>query len=137
MDTGTDSDDFVRVHALVRCFVDKGMSDFDDAWHAGHAPDEYEFVNLVRTYTRVFETGFDRADGALKQVVAKLLHLSASQLGADVLRPAGVGSDEGKVDVVLLRAGDGDLSLFRFLFDALEGVGLLAQVHAVLTLKLV
>ena len=44
---------------------------------------------------------------------------------------------KGKIDLINLRAGQGDLGLLRFLLDALEGVGLLAQVHAVLFFEFV
>ena len=54
-----------------------------------------------------------------------------------MLGAAGVGRDERQIDVVILRAGKGDLGLFGFLLDALEGVGLLAQVHAVLAFEFV
>ena len=43
----------------------------------------------------------------------------------------------GQIDFVNLGAGKGDLGLFRFLLDALQGVGLLAQVHAVLAFEFV
>ena len=85
----------------------------------------------------VLQAVLDRPNGALEQVVAKLLHLGPRQLHADVLGPAGVGGDEGQVDLVLLGAGKGDLGLLGLLLDALQGVRLLAQVHAVLPLELV
>ena len=105
--------------------------------HAGHAADQHQLVNLLGGDARVPQAVLHRADGALEQIVAKLLHLGAGQLHADVLGPAGVGGDERQVDLIDLRAGEGDLGLLGFLFDALERVGLLAQVHAVLLLELV
>ena len=50
---------------------------------------------------------------------------------------AGVGGDEGEADFKNLGAGEGDLGLFGFLLDALEGVGLLAQIHSLLAFELV
>ena len=44
--------------------------------------------------------------------------------------PARVRGDERQVDLVFLRGGKGDLGLFGLFLDALEGVGLLAQVDA-------
>ena len=37
-----------------------------------------------------------------------------------------LGGDERQIDFVLRRAGEGDLGFLGLLFDALEGVGLLA-----------
>ena len=84
-----------------------------------------------------FKQFFTGRDGALEQIVAKLLHLRASQLCADVLRPARIRSDKRQINVVLLRAGESDLRFFGFLLDALERVGLLAQIHAALLFEFV
>ena len=75
--------------------------------------------------------------GALEKIVAQLFHLGAGQFGADVFGAGGVGGDEGEIDFVSLGAGEGDLGLFRLFLDALEGVGLFAEVHAVLAFELV
>ena len=85
----------------------------------------------------VLEAAFDGTDGALEEFVAKLLHLGAGEVLADVLGPAGVGGDERQVDFVLLRAGEGDLGLLSLLLDALECVGLFAQVHTLLAFEFI
>ena len=54
-----------------------------------------------------------------------------------MFRTACVGRDKGQVDLVLLRAGKSDLRFFGFFLDALQSVGLLAQVHAVLAFEFV
>ena len=137
LDGRADRHDFVRVHALVRGLVDQRMRRFDHLRHAGHAADQHQFVDLVGRHARVAQAVLHRRDGALEQVVAQLLHLGAGQLHADVLGPAGVGRDERQVDFINLRAGERDLGLLGLFLDALQGIGLLAQVHAVLLLELV
>ena len=113
------------------------MRGLNDAGHAGHAADQHELVDLVHRNASVLEAVLGRGDRALEQAVAQLFHLRTGQLGADVLRPGGVSRHEREIDVVLLRAGEGDLRFFRFFLDALERVRLLAQVDAVLLLEFV
>ena len=113
------------------------MRGLDHARHARHAADQNQFVDLVGAETSILQAGFDRTDRALEQIIAKLLHLGAGQLQADVLRSARVRRDERQIDVVLLRAGKRDLRFFRFFLDALQGVRLLAQIHALLFFEFV
>ena len=54
-----------------------------------------------------------------------------------MLGAVGVGGDERQVDVVLLRAGEGDLGLLGFLLDALECVGLFAEVEIMFAAELI
>ena len=121
----------------MRGFVDQRVRGLDDARHTGHATDEHEFVNLVGGDARVLQAGLHGFDGALEQIVGELLHLGAREGFLDVLRPAGVRRDEGQVDVVLRRAGEGDLGFLGLLLDALESVGLLAQIHALLAFEFI
>ncbi len=79
---------------------------------------------------RVLQARFHRPDRALEQIVAELLQLRAGELFLDVLRPGLVGGDERKVDLVFLRGGERDLRLLGLFLDALDGVGLLAEVDA-------
>src|SRR5690606_30237785 len=78
-----------------------------------------------------------RLDGALDQVVDQALELGARQLHRQVLRPGGVGGDEGQVDLGLCRGRQLDLGLLRGLLEALEGELVVAQVDALLLLELV
>ena len=137
LDAGADGDDFVRIHTLMRLLVDKGLGHFHHAGHTGHAADEHELINLGGFNAGVRETGLGGLDGAFKQRVRELLHFGAGQGFLDVLRAAGIGRDERQVDVIDLRAGEGDLRLFRLFFNTLEGVGLLAQVNAAVGLEFV
>jgi hypothetical protein len=137
LDAGADGDDFVRVHALMRSLVDQLVCGFNDARHAGHTTDEHEFVNLVGADAGVLQAGLHGLDGALEQAVGELLHLGAGERFLDVLRPARVRRDERQIDVVGRRAGERDLGFLGFFLDALERVGLLAQVHAGFLLELV
>src|SRR5882724_6591178 len=137
LDAGADGDDFIRVDTLMRGLIDERVGGLDHAGHAGHAADEHEFIDLIGRDASVFQTGLNGPDGALEQIITKLLHFGASELHADVFGAAGVRGDKGKIDFVLRGAGEGDLGLLGFLLDALEGVGLLAEVHALLAFEFV
>ena len=54
-----------------------------------------------------------------------------------MLGTAGIRGDEGQIDIVLQRAGKGDLGLLRLFLDALQSIRLLAQVHSLVALELV
>ena len=131
LDGRADGHDFVRVHALVRRLADQLARRLHHLRHAGHAADQHQLVNLRHVKPASFRQASTGPDGALEQLVAKLLQLGAGQLLDDVLRPAGVGRDERQVDFVLLRAGQRDLGLLGFFLDALERIRLLLQVDAV------
>src|SRR6185436_7582629 len=79
----------------------------------------------------------NRTNGALEEIVTKLLHLGSSQLHADMFWTAGIRRHKRKIDLINLGAGQGDLSLFSFFLDSLKSVRLLAQIHALLFLELV
>jgi hypothetical protein len=74
--------------------------------------------------------------GALEERVGELFELGAGEGELDVLGSGGIGRDEGQADVVGLRGGKGDLGFFRFLLDALEGVGLAGEIDALVLFEL-
>ena len=67
LDAGADGHDFIRVHALMRRFVDERMRGFHHARHAGHAADEHEFVDLVGADAGILQAILHRRDGAFEQ----------------------------------------------------------------------
>ena len=74
--------------------------------------------------------------GALDHILDQGFQLGAGELDIQMLRPAGVGGNEGQVDVRLGRAGQFDLGLLRGLFEALQGELVLAQVDALVLFEL-
>ena len=137
MDGCADGHDFVGVDALVGLFADEFASGLDDFWHAGHAADEDEFVHIRLGPLGIAETVADWLDGALEEVVGELLEFGAGEFFLNVLRPGGVGGDEGQIDFEFLGGREGDLGFFAFFFNALNGVGLLGEVDAGVFFELV
>ena len=137
LDGSTDGHDFVRVHTLVRVFAGQLAGSFHHLGHAGHAAHEHEFVDLAGVQLGGGQAVAHGLHGALKQAVAELLHLGAGEGLHDVLRPGGVGGDEGQVQVVALAGAEGDLGLLRLFLDALQGVRLAAEVDAAVALEFV
>jgi len=75
LDRGAHRHHLVRVHALVRWFVDQTVGGLHHARHARHATYQHQFVNLVGGNGGIVQTGAHWPDGALKQIIAQLLHL--------------------------------------------------------------
>ena len=136
LDGRADRNDLVGIHSLVGLLADHVAGGLDDLGHAGHAADEDELIDLALAPLGVAQAILDGLDGALEEVVGELFELGPGELLLDVLRSAGVGGDEGKIDLVFLGGGEGDLGLLGFFLDALDGVGLLGEVDAGLGFEL-
>src|SRR2546423_20783 len=69
LDRCADGDDLVRVDALVRLLAAEQVLDqlLDDR-HAGRAPDQHDFVDLLGREVGVLQRGQERPAGALRQV---------------------------------------------------------------------
>ena len=124
MDRRSDGDNFVGVHTLVRCLACKFAGDLYDFRHAGHAANEDELIDFRGGNTGFLEAIADGFLGALEKLIGELLQLGAGHGELDMLRPSGIGGDEGEVDVEGLAGGKGNLRFLSLLLDALEGVGL-------------
>ncbi|EPY02026.1 putative NAD-specific glutamate dehydrogenase [Magnetospirillum fulvum MGU-K5] len=137
LDRGADSDDFIRVDALVRLAAKEFLHHFLNLGHAGHAADQDHFVDLAGLDASVLQGGLARLDGAGDQILDQGFELGTGQLDVEVLRARGVGGDEGQVDFGLHRGRQLDLGLFRRFLQTLERQPVLAQVDALLFLELV
>ena len=126
----TDGDHFVGVHPLVRCLAGEFLGCFDHLGHAGHAAHEDEFVKFTGTHTGFLEAIGDRLLGALEEMIGQLLQLVTAQAELNMLRSSGISSDEGKVEIVVLRRGERDLGLLSFFLNTLESVRLANEVDA-------
>ena len=120
----------------MRGLTGEFAGDLDDFRHAGHAADEDELVDVRGGNTGFLEAIADGFLGALEKLVGELLQLGAGHGELDVLRPSGVGGNEGEVDVVGLTGREGDLRFLRFFLDALERVGLAGEVDALIFFEL-
>jgi len=129
-------DDLVRVHALVRLLAEELAHELDDLGHAGHAADQYDFVNVLGRDAGVGQRLLARLDRALDEIIHQLLELGPRQLHHQVLRPAGVRRDERQIDLGLLRGRELDLrALGRFL-EALQSHAVLFQVYPLVLFEL-
>ena len=115
--------------------ADQSTGCFDNPRHAGHASNQHQFVDLLGRNAGVAQTGLSRGDRALEEGVTQLLHLGAGKLQGDVLRTGSIGRDEGQVDLVLLGRGQCDLGLFGLFLNALERIGLLAEINSLVFLE--
>ena len=137
LDGGADRDHLVGVDALVRLLAGEHRLDrLDDGRHAGHATDQDHLVDVGRLERRVGERLLDRPGGLADQVGDQVLQLGAGQGDDQVLRPGGIGADEGQVDLGGGRARQLDLRLLGGLLQALERDPVLRQVDPLVLLEL-
>ena len=109
----------------------------DDLGHAGHAANENELVDVGLGKAGVFEARLKGLYGLFDERIGELFELRAREPYVQVLGAGGVGGDERKVYVGLLRGGKGDLRLFGLLFQTLERHRVVAQVYAVFLFEVV
>ena len=133
-----DSDDLVRVHALVRLLAAGQLLDqVGHGRHAGGTTDQDDVLDLVDVDVGVLKDGLERLLGAVEQVLGDALELSAAQRLVQEQRVlVAVDGDVRQVDACLLGAGELDLRLFSGLAEALQGHLVLGQVDAVGVLEL-
>jgi len=137
LDRGADRDDFIGVHAGVRFLAEEILHDFADARHARHAADEYDFVDLARRNAGVLDrllAGFERA---LDQLFDQLFEVRTGDRLDQMLRPVGVGGDEGQVDLGRRGRRQLDLRLFGGFLQPLQCQLVTAQVDAFVLLEAV
>jgi len=103
----------------------------------GRAADQDHLVQVVGGHLGVAHRLLHRPQAALDQVLGELLELGPGEGGRQVFGPGGVGSDERQVDLGLGHRGQLDLGLLGRLEQPLQGLGVVAQVDAVLALELV
>ena len=132
-----DGDDFIRIDAAMRLPAEELLDDLLNLGHAGLAADEHDFVDLAGLDAGIGDGLLAGLERAHEEVVDHLLELGAGELADEVLGSAGVGGDEGQVDLGLDGGGELDLGLLRGVFEALEGhlVALGAEVEALLAFE--
>ena len=136
LDRGADRHDLVRVDAAVRLLAEHALDRLRHGRHAGHAADEDDLVDVGRLQPGVLERREDRGLGLLDQVADEGLELGAAQRDHEVLGARGVGGDVGQVDLGGGGRGQLDLRLLRGLLEALQGLLVLREVHALVLLEL-
>ena len=98
---------------------------------------EDDLVDVVGGDLGVLHGLLDRAQAALDEVGGELLERRPHQVDVEVLGPGGVGGDEGQVDGGLGDRRKLHLGLLGSLEQALQRLGVVAQVDAVGLLELV
>ena len=122
---------------MIGLHADDGLGGLDHLGHASHSAHQDKILDVGCSDLGVLQAGLHRPFDPLEQRLAQLLQLGAGQRKVDVLWPAGVRSDERQVQVVTRGTGQGNLGFLGLFLDALQGVGLVPQIHAVLLLEAV
>ncbi len=135
MNRGADGDHFVRVHALVRLPVEQVTHNLLHPGNAGGAAHQHHLVDLRRIQAGVGKSLLAGARAAHQKVLDHLLEARPRELHHQVLRAAGVGGDEGQVDLGLEQRGQLDLGLLGGFLQPLQRHLVLGKIDAVLVLE--
>ena len=136
LNSGAQGHHFIRVHALVGFLAGQRMGHFLHGGHTGHAAHQHQLVNVSGFQPGRGNAVQHRLAGAVQQVFRELFQLGTAQRQLDMLGAGSVRRDERQADVIALGGGKGDLGLFRFFLDALNGVRLVGKIHAGVFLEL-
>ena len=127
----------VRVHRLVRRLAEEALHLLLHQRHAGGAANQHHLVDAAGRQVGVLQRLLARLDAALDEVLDHLLEPGAAELGEEVFRAAGVGGDEGQVDLAFGHRRQFALGLLGGFLQALHGHGVAAQVDALVALEFV
>ena len=136
LDRSADSDDLVRIHALVRILPDELLHLRLHRRHAGHAADQHDVLDVGGGEACIGERLLRRPDGSLEEVVRELVELRPRELEIQVLRTLRRRGDERQVDLRRHRRGELDLRLLAGLVEALQCHRVLTEVDALVALEL-
>ena len=95
MNRSANSDRLIRVDTLTRLPPEDSLDRLNDPRHTSHTTNENDLVDLRRLDSRIGQGLLARIHGPLNERGDEGLELRTEELGVDVLRPRGVGSDEG------------------------------------------
>ena len=135
MDGRAHAHDLVRVHTLVGLLAEELLDHFLDLGDPRRPPDQNHLVDGRRLDPGVLERLFHRRKRPLDQIVDQLLELRSRERIIEMLGPVLGRSDEGQVDVGLLRRRKLHLGFFRRLLQALERHRVLGKVDPLVLLE--
>ena len=135
LDCGPNGHHFVRVHGHVRFLTEEVAHHFAHLRDTGGSTHQHHFVDLLRRDASVGDRLLAGVHHALQNRIDHLLKTPAGQLLFEVLRPGGIGGDEGQVDVDFELARKFDLRGLGGVAQPLQRHLVLAQVDAVFILE--
>ena len=89
---------FIGVHASMRFFAKEAFHHFAHLWHAGHAANQNDLVNLAGLDTRIRNGFLARLQRPLNQIVDQLFKVGTGDILHQMLRPILIGGNERQVD---------------------------------------
>ncbi len=130
LNTGADSDGFVRVHILTWLATEKFLDLFLDHRHAGLTADQNNVGDVRDGDACVLHRDLAWLDGACNQIFNDAFQFGAGDLHGQMFRPCGICGDVGQVYFGLLRRRQFDLGFFCRVFQALQCQHVFFQIDA-------
>ena len=137
LDGSTDGHDFVGIHALVGLFVEDLANELLHLRDTRRTTDQHDFVDFAGLQLGILQSPHHRPTATLDQTVDKLLKLGAGDVQLQMLRSAGIGRDEGQIDVGRSGGAEFFLGFLASFLQTLQGHRVLAEVDALLFLEFV
>ena len=98
LNRSANSDRLIRVDTLTRLPPKDSLDGLHDPRHTSHTTNKDDLVDLRGLDSRIGQCLLARIHSPLDERGDEGLELRSKEFGVDVLRPRGVGGDEGEVD---------------------------------------
>lgn len=135
LDSGTNGNSLVRVNGLGGLTTEDRLDRLGDLGHTSHTTNQDDILDLAGLEVGVLQGLANGLDSAADKRVNETLEVAPGHLLVDVLGTAGIGSDEGKVDLSLERRGQLNLGLLSSLTDTLDSHAVAREIKARILLE--
>ena len=135
LDSGTNGNSLVRVNGLGGLTTEDRLDRLGDLGHTSHTTNQDDILDLAGLEVGILQGLANGLDSAADKRVNETLEVAPGHLLVDVLGTAGIGSDEGKVDLSLERRGQLNLGLLSSLTDTLDSHAVAREIKARILLE--
>ena len=136
MNGGTDGNDFIGIHTLVRLLAENVPHQLLHFGNAGAAADEHDFVDVAGGVFGILESLQHRLAAAFDEVVGQFFELGPADGDLQVLRNTIGNGDERQVDVRLRERGEFLLGLLAGFLQPLQGHRIFAKIDSLFLLEI-
>ena len=115
-----DRHNLIRVHTPMRLLAEQLLHQLLDLRHTCLTANQHNLIDLARVNAGILHRLLARPNRLLQQIIHQRLQLRAGQLAHKMFRPASIGSNEGQIDLRLLRRRQLNLRALRSILQPLQ-----------------